>query len=248
MSTPTPKSKAGGATEHASNNLASISSGGSYPTRNNRLTLRSKAGGATDHAYIHLASSSLDATMPGRSTVDVARTGRNRMRFPSSEEQLALEARNAELNAQLAATVAFQMAKHPPLPLPPLPVPHIEQVYRRSQVPPPAGGASEHGHRMQLTTLDMGTLDIITRFCATSPETQHNGIAVTNRYFNIAWRRMHRNVARHMMRQLLSLVHDKSHHVLFRSAPACFNGICMRGYERQQIMEFACEDLEDIIF
>ena len=246
MSTPTPS---GGATEHAPNNLASSSSGDSHPAGNNPLTLtpRSRAGGATQHAFRDLAMS-LGDTVPGRNSVDLIRTGRRRMKFPSSDEQLALEARNAHLNAQLAVTVAAQMAEHPPLPFPSLPVPHIEQAYRISQVPPPAGGASEHRARMELTTLDMGTLDIITRFCATSPDAQHNGIAVTNRYFNIAWRRMHRNVARHMMRQLLSVVHDNSHHILFRSAPACFNGICIRGYERQQILEFACEDLSDIWF
>lgn len=289
MSTVTPKSKAGGATEHAANNLASSSSGDKYPTQNNHATLqvvlqdwvdvfrsthphwptqadsnlgddtppRSKAGGATEHASSDPASNSLGATMPPRDSVGASPT--KKILHPSAE-QLAHEAKNTHLNAQLAVAVAAQMTKQP-YPPPPRAMPP-GQVYGRSQVPPPAGGASEHGARQQLTTLDMGTLDIMTRFCATSPMAQHNQIAVTNRYLNIAWRRMHRNVAGHMMRQLLSTIHDWtqscSHDARARAshdAPAapnhatfCFNGNCSRGYGRQQIMEFACEDLSDILF
>ena len=234
--------------------MASSSSGENYPNRN-------KAGGATEHAFSDLASTSLGAMMPGRSNVHATRTPRSEMKFTSREDQLASEERNAQLHAQLAATVATQTAKYPPPPPPPPPVPHIQQVYRRSQVPPPEGGALEHRATLQLTTVDMATLDIITRFCATSPDAQHNGIAVTNRYFNIAWRRMHRNVARHMMRELLSLVHDRSKFTTvvhdrsrFTSVQRpwfttfCVNGIYMRGYERQQTIEFICEDLDDILF
>ena len=134
----TPLSRASGASKHASCNLTSSSSGDRYPTQNNRVTLtpRSEAVGAVEHASSDLASNNLAATLPGENNVGATLTRRIRARFPSSEELLA----QIETLGTLAATVSAQMTKHPQPRRPP-PVPHMEQVYRRSQVPPPASGA-----------------------------------------------------------------------------------------------------------
>ena len=47
-----------------------------------------------------------------------------------------------------------------------------------------------------LDDCDSTTLQIVMMYCASSPSAQMNQIGVSNRRFNIAWRRMHRGVLR----------------------------------------------------
>ena len=205
------RNKACGATEHAFSNVIGSSSGDTMPSQNSNATITSRnRSGASEHAFRERLQPPMQrnpATMPSRN---------------SSEEQLALAAICAQLKPQLAATVAHQMAKHPQNP--------AETPQQTTS------GASEHAASIQLTTFDMNTLDIIMRFCAISPEAQHNGIAATNRYLNIAWRRMHRNAAKNMMHQLLALAKHTAEH------PTTNPTLCAH------IIEFACEDLNSILF
>ena len=211
------RSKANGATEHAFSNVVGNSSGDTMPSQNSNvtITLRSRSG-APEHAFSerfqHLTQCN-PARMPSRNSSE---------RSLSSEEQLALEASYAQLYAKFTASVATQMANHLPSPADP-----------PAQT---ASGAPEHAASIQLTTFDMNTLDIIICFCAVNLEAQHNGIAATNRYLNIAWRRMHRIAARNMMHQLLTLVKHTAQH------PTTHPTLCAH------IIQFACEDLNDILF
>ena len=47
-----------------------------------------------------------------------------------------------------------------------------------------------------LDDCDARTLQIVMMYCASSPSAQMNQIGVSNRRYNIAWRRMHRGVLR----------------------------------------------------